>query len=182
MLLVRQSYQYQRGISLLECLLYIIVTLAIVASMVAYFKVSSRTQKLADAMNEATNILQVAAQYWESNQYFDKTIFNEQLIAKSGLLPVVYTKLSSGAGAGKIVIATPWTEDNSKSKITIGVTDQEAGKFDLTFTGIPGAVCYGLAQQLSTIGYPVTPNCKSPTDSSVVLHVQQWDAGDQDKK
>lgn len=177
MLFTNQStYQYyQRGISLLETLLYIIVIVAVAASTIGYFKASSRAQKLANAVSEATNILQVAAQYWESNQTFfvsDSEKFDESVVIASGFLPTRYTKLSYSSFGH---IATPWTEISPQSVIQI--QKQNSGGFDLVFTNIPESVCGALKQQLSTIGYSVVDNCNNPLsagkDTKVTIQVRR---------
>lgn len=167
--------QCQRGVSLLETLLYIIVIVAVAASAIGYFKASARAQKLANAVSEATNILQVAAQYWESNQTFfvsgaDK--FDESVVIASGFLPTRYTRLKNPLTSH---IATPWTEINTASAISI--TGQSETGFDLQFTGIPNSVCGALKQQLSNIGYPIVDNCQDPLKrgmgSSVTIQVRK---------
>lgn len=147
-----KTYKKQQGLTLIETLFYLIIIISVAAGSITYFKASSRAQKLANAVSETADMLQIAAQYWESNMTFEG--LTDKIAIKSGLIPVKYTNLSE-RNTGKI--ATPWTEINSDSKVSF--EKGNTGSIDIVFSGIPNYACAPLAQQLTNIGYTITKEC-----------------------
>ena len=174
------SSYYQKGISLLECLFYMIVMASIIIASVAYFKASTREQKLTNALVLTTDLLQVAAQYWESNLTFEG--LTENIAVESGLLPVAYVQLKQYSQKplskvppkyrhnptgkhpsnpvtkrGQVIIATPWTELYALSSVTL---DPSVNHITITFNYVPDYACQPLAQRLRTTGYNVIKDCQ----------------------
>ena len=142
------------GVSLLECLFYLIIVSSIVIATVSYFKASTREQKLVNAVSLTRDLLEVAAQYWGSNLTFAG--LTVQTAAESGLLPVDYVILPV-EGEGQLTIATPWTELNPASSVTF--SDATKGGLQINFNNIPNYACLPLKQHLIKIGYTVQAKC-----------------------
>ena len=146
---------HQKGISILECLLAIVLVFGIAAGMIGYFKSASRTQRITDGLALTSDLLQVAAQYWQSNLTFSPgnvTPLNDEIAIQSGLLPVVYTKLASNDNT----IATPWTEIATNSRVTISGTGSTV---TITFSNLPNEACQPFGEQLKIAGYHVELDC-----------------------
>ena len=145
-----------KGIGLLEIMLVLAVISLMLVSVIRYFSIVNRTNRVGQAIT-MVNAIRAAGERWKATHgdYKTLTVGTElQDLVNRGLLPDIY---------GLSNVKNPWGGNVSANKGT------DSTQLDIKFLGIPSPDCTNFVKMIKKTGCTPTPTdaCTSATTDVV---------------